>query len=183
LNAQIFITIKVKTSIYLVKSVQLIKFNKGITMPKSTKKVYMGPVEFSPYRAKKGEAYMNSAQKAHFRKILLAWKTTLMEEVELAKQNMQHESETYADLVDSATQETNVNLEIKKRDRERKLLRKIDKSLEQLDHDDSVTVSMPEYGYCEDCGAEIGLKRLEARPTATLCIDCKTLQEIKEKQE
>jgi DnaK suppressor protein len=152
-------------------------------MPKSTKKVYMGPVEFSPYRAKKGEAYMNTTQKNHFRKILNDWKAKLMEEIEFAKQNMQHESETYADLVDSATQEANVNLEIKKRDRERKLLRKIDKSLEQIDHDEQTPSTIPFYGYCEDCGAEIGIKRLEARPTATLCIDCKTLQEIKEKQE
>jgi len=152
-------------------------------MPKSTKKVYMGPVEFSPYRAKKSEIYMGNPQRTHFRKILLAWKTNLMEEIESAKKSMQHESETYADLVDSAAQETNVNLEIKKRDRERKLLRKIDKSLVQLDTDEQTPSSIPEYGYCEDCSAEIGIKRLEARPTATLCIDCKTLQEIKEKQE
>ena len=151
-------------------------------MPKPTKKVYMGPVEFSPYREKKGEHYMSDSQKTHFRKILLDWKASLMEEIELAKQSMQHESETYADLVDSATQETNVNLEIKKRDRERKLLHKIDKSLDQIDHDEQFP-NAPEYGFCEDCGAEIGIKRLEARPTATLCIDCKTLQEIKEKQE
>jgi DnaK suppressor protein len=147
------------------------------------KKISMGPVDFSPYRAKKGEPYMNKDQRVHFKQILLNWKAKLMEEIELAKQSMQHESETYADVVDSATQETNVNLEIKKRDRERKLLHKIDKSLDQIDHDDQTPSSIPSYGYCEDCGANIGIKRLEARPTATLCIDCKTLQEIKEKQE
>jgi len=143
-------------------------------MAKSTKKVYMGPVEFSPYRAKKGESYMNEPQKAHFREILLNWKEKLMEEIEFAKQSMQHESETYADLVDSAAQETNVSLEIKKRDRERKLIKKIDSTIERIEGDD--------YGFCDQCGVDIGVRRLEARPTANLCVDCKTLDEIKEKQ-
>jgi DnaK suppressor protein len=177
----ILLTLLFKTSIFLIKSVQLLNLMQGIIMPKSSKKIYMGPVEFSPYRIKKGETYMNLDQRVHFKKILLTWKAVLMEEIELAKQSIQHDSETYADVVDSATHETNVNLEIKKRDRERKLLRKIDKSLDQIDHDDHAPV-MPLYGYCQDCGADIGIKRLEARPTATLCIDCKTLQEIKEKE-
>ncbi len=127
-----------------------------------------------PYTSKKGEDYMNDAQREHFRKILLAWKTELMEEVDRTVDHMKNEAANFADPADRATQEEEFSLELRTRDRERKLIKKIDESLMNLDAD--------EYGYCEACGIEIGVRRLEARPTATLCIDCKTLEEIKEKQ-
>lgn len=127
-----------------------------------------------PYQSKKGEEYMNDEQREHFRQILLAWKRELMEEVDRTVDHMQSDASNFADPADRATQEEEFSLELRTRDRERKLIKKIDESLSAIDAD--------EYGYCEACGVEIGIKRLEARPTATLCIDCKTLQEIKEKQ-
>ena len=128
---------------------------------------------FTPYRPKKGEEYMNEQQREHFRDILLAWKKELMEESERTVSYMQNEHLNLPDPSDRASQEEEFSLELRARDRERKLLRKIDKSLKRLSEDD--------YGYCEACGVEIGIRRLEARPTADLCIDCKQLQEKKEK--
>jgi DnaK suppressor protein len=133
------------------------------------------PVEgIEPYQPKKGEEYMNDAQVEHFRHILLAWKRELMEEVDRTVGHMKEDAANFADPADRASQEEEFALELRTRDRERKLIKKIDESLEDI--------KTGEYGYCEQCGIEIGLRRLEARPTATLCIDCKTLQEIKEKQ-
>ncbi|MEJ2760809.1 MAG: RNA polymerase-binding protein DksA [Gammaproteobacteria bacterium] len=129
---------------------------------------------FTPYEPEKGEEYMNPEQVAHFRKILLDWKQTLMEEVDRTVHHMQDEASNFPDPNDRATQEEEFALELRTRDRERKLIRKIDEALDDLESGD--------YGYCEICGVEIGIKRLEARPTATLCIDCKTLDEIKERQ-
>jgi DnaK suppressor protein len=129
---------------------------------------------FTPYVQKRGEAYMNAAQVTHFRKILLDWKRSLMEEVDRTVHHMQDEASNFPDPNDRATQEEEFALELRTRDRERKLIKKIDESLVDLEKGD--------YGFCEICGVEIGIKRLEARPTATLCIDCKTLDEIKEKQ-
>ena len=129
---------------------------------------------FTPYVQKRGEAYMNAAQVAHFRKILHDWKRSLMEEVDRTVHHMQDEASNFPDPNDRATQEEEFALELRTRDRERKLIKKIDESLVDLEKGD--------YGFCEICGVEIGIKRLEARPTATLCIDCKTLDEIKEKQ-
>ncbi|MGQ9660213.1 MAG: RNA polymerase-binding protein DksA [Thermochromatium sp.] len=129
---------------------------------------------FEPYQARSDEEYMNPAQEAHFRKILLAWKQSLMEEVDRTVHHMQDEATNFPDPNDRATQESEFSLELRTRDRERKLIKKIDEALERLDNH--------EYGYCEACGAQIGIRRLEARPTATLCIDCKTLEEIREKQ-
>jgi len=129
---------------------------------------------FTPYVPKRGEAYMNAAQVTHFRKILLDWKRSLMEEVDRTVHHMQDEASNFPDPNDRATQEEEFALELRTRDRERKLIKKIDESLIDLEKGD--------YGFCEICGVEIGIKRLEARPTATLCIDCKTLDEIKEKQ-
>ena len=117
---------------------------------------------------------MNDAQLAHFRKILLAWKEQLLNEAESTKSYIQDESTAMPDINDRATQEEEFALALRTRDRERKLIRKIDKSLAELENGD--------YGFCETCGVEIGLRRLEARPTATQCIDCKTLSEMKEKQ-
>jgi len=128
----------------------------------------------SPYQSKKGENYMNDAQKAHFRSLLLAWKSELMEEVDRTVSHMKDEAANFPDPADRATQEEEFSLELRARDRERKLIKKIDSTLELIEQDD--------YGYCEACGIEIGVQRLEARPTATQCIDCKTLAEIKEKQ-
>ncbi|MBD2860012.1 RNA polymerase-binding protein DksA [Spongiibacter sp. KMU-158] len=130
---------------------------------------------FTPYKAKKGEAYMNDAQKDHFRQILLNWKSELMEEVDRTVTHMKDEAANFPDPADRATQEEEFSLELRTRDRERKLIKKIDSTIDLIDEDD--------YGYCDTCGVEIGIQRLEARPTATLCIDCKTLDEIKERQE
>lgn len=129
---------------------------------------------FTPYKEKKGEEYMNEAQVAHFREILLAWKRDLMEEVDRTVHHMQDEAANFPDPNDRATQESEFSMELRTRDRERKLIKKIDEAIAKLDRN--------EYGYCESCGVEIGIRRLEARPTATLCIDCKTLDEIREKQ-
>jgi len=127
-----------------------------------------------PYKAGKGEEYMNEAQKEHFRTILLAWRDELADEISRTVHSMQDETENHPDPNDRASQESEMSLELRSRDRERKLIKKINEALELIDQDD--------YGYCESCGVEIGVQRLEARPTATLCIDCKTLQEIREKQ-
>ena len=130
--------------------------------------------EFKPYKVKKGEEYMSDGQLAHFSEILNAWKQDLMDEVDRTVGHMKDEAANFPDPADRATQEEEFSLELRTRDRERKLIKKIDESLEMINNG--------EYGYCETCGVEIGLKRLEARPTATQCIDCKSLDEIKEKQ-
>lgn len=130
--------------------------------------------DFKPYEAAPGEEYMNDAQEAHFISILRNWKQELMEEVDRTKEHMQTEVNNYADPNDRASQEEEFNLELRTRDRERKLIKKIDKTLDMIESGD--------YGFCKACGIEIGIRRLEARPTADQCIDCKTLAEIKEKQ-
>jgi DnaK suppressor protein len=127
-----------------------------------------------PYASKKGEKYMNKKQLEHFRLVLNAWKKELSEEITRTVHQMRDEPENPPDPNDRASQETDMSLELRSRDRERKLIKKIDESIERLDNGD--------YGYCDNCGVEIGLERLEARPTAELCIDCKTLDEIREKQ-
>lgn len=128
-----------------------------------------------PYQEKKGEEYMNEAQREHVRKILGAWRQILMEEVDRTVTHMKDEASNFPDPSDRASQEEEFSLELRTRDRERKLIKKIEDSLENLKSED--------FGYCETCGIEIGIRRLEARPTATLCIDCKTLSEIKERQD
>ncbi len=138
------------------------------------KAVAEGFNSFKPYKEKKGEEYMNSAQREHFRNILESWKKELMEEVDRTVHHMRDEAANFPDPNDRASQESEFALELRTRDRERKLIKKIDESLELLNSGD--------YGYCESCGVEIGIRRLEARPTATQCIDCKTLDEIREKQ-
>ncbi|MEY4515707.1 MAG: polymerase-binding protein DksA [Pseudomonadota bacterium] len=127
-----------------------------------------------PYQPAADEDYMSEAQMAHFRSILEAWKAELMQEVDRTMNYMQDESSALPDVNDRATQEEEFAIELRTRDRERKLIRKIEQSIRAINEDD--------YGYCDTCGIEIGLRRLEARPTATQCIDCKTLAEIKEKQ-
>jgi DnaK suppressor protein len=129
---------------------------------------------FSPYAPKKGEEYMNAKQRSHFRKILENLKGELSQEIDRTVHTMQDEATVFADPNDRASQESDMALELRNRDRERKLIKKIDETIARIDAN--------EYGYCESCGVEIGLKRLEARPTATLCIDCKTLDEMRERQ-
>lgn len=128
----------------------------------------------SPYQPGAKEEYMSAGQLEHFRKILEAWRSELMQEVDRTVTHMQDESTALPDINDRATQEEEFAIELRTRDRERKLIRKIEQSLQAIEEED--------YGYCDTCGIEIGLRRLEARPTATQCIDCKTLAEIKEKQ-
>ena len=136
---------------------------------------HAGPVPgIAPYIEKKGEEYMNEKQVKHFHNILMTWKKELMEEVDRTVHHMQDEASNFPDPNDRATQESEFSMELRARDRERKLIKKIEESIRNLDND--------EFGYCEACGVEIGIRRLEARPTATLCIDCKILDEIREKQ-
>lgn len=127
------------------------------------------------YEEQAGEEYMNKRQLAHIEKILLAWRLSLMEEVDRTVSHMKDEAANFPDPSDRASQEEEFSIELRTRDRERKLIEKIDDALNRLRRQD-------EFGYCEACGIDIGLRRLEARPTATLCIDCKTLSEIKERQ-
>ena len=134
----------------------------------------LGYTNFTPYKEKKGEEYMNPKQVEHFRSILDGWKQQLMDKVDETVHHMQDDASNFPDPNDRASQESEFAMELRTRDRERKLIKKIDESLEDLDNED--------YGYCESCGVEIDIRRLEARPTATQCIDCKTLNEIREKQ-
>jgi|TARA_B100001175_G_scaffold132270_1_gene112436 DnaK suppressor protein len=150
------------------------------TLKKNTKKVVKTNTiandksKIAPYKPKKNEKYMSAAMKKHFIAVLLLWKEHLKEEMQKTFDHLRAKGETYADPIDRASQEEEFAFELRTRDRERKLINKIAISIEQIKQD--------EYGWCESCGDEIGIKRLEARPTATHCIDCKTLDEIKEKQ-
>ena len=131
--------------------------------------------DFKAYKPGRGESYMSDEQIEHFRGILLNWRGELVDEVTRTVTHMKDEAANFPDPADRATQEEEFSLELRTRDRERKLIKKIDSTLDRLQNDD--------YGYCDACGIEIGIQRLEARPTATMCIDCKTLAEIKERQE
>ena len=144
--------------------------NRRLSMPANSAPIH----GFKPYKEKKGEEYMNEKQLEHFRSILQAWKDELMEEVDRTVDHMKDDAANFPDPADRASQEEEFSLELRTRDRERKLIKKIDESMNEVD--------TGEYGYCETCGVEIGIRRLEARPTATQCIDCKSLDEIKEKQ-
>ena len=128
----------------------------------------------APYVISKGEEYMNEKQQEHFKLILKAWRVELMEEVDRTVSHMKDEASNFPDPSDRATQEEEFSLELRTRDRERKLIKKINKTLIRIEEDD--------YGFCDQCGIDIGIRRLEARPTAELCVDCKTLDEIREKQ-
>lgn len=130
--------------------------------------------QFASYVPKKGEEYMSSRQLAHFRHILETLKAELMSDIERTVHTMQDEATVFADPNDRASQETDIAIELRNRDRERKLIKKIEETIALIESGD--------YGYCAGCGVDIGIKRLEARPTATLCIDCKTLEEVREKQ-
>ena len=130
--------------------------------------------QFAPYVPKKGEEYMSAKQLAHFRTILETLKSELMSDIERTVHTMQDEATVFADPNDRASQETDIAIELRNRDRERKLIKKIEETIDHIESGD--------YGYCNGCGVEIGIKRLEARPTATMCIDCKTLEEVRERQ-
>ncbi|CAH0538710.1 RNA polymerase-binding protein DksA [Vibrio marisflavi] len=145
-------------------------------MPESKKKALgiLAIAGVEPYKETAGEEYMSPEQMAHFTKILEAWRNQLREEVDRTVHHMQDEAANFPDPVDRASQEEEFSLELRNRDRERRLIKKIEKTLNKIEEDD--------FGFCESCGVEIGIRRLEARPTADLCIDCKTLAEIKEKQ-
>ncbi len=134
-----------------------------------------GPIHgVAPYKRGSGEIYMSEEQLEHFQNILLNWKRELMEEVDRTVHHMKDEAANFPDPNDRATQESEFGLELRTRDRERKLLRKIDSALGRID-DGS-------YGFCEETGEEIGLKRLEARPVATLCLEAQERRELAEKQ-
>jgi DnaK suppressor protein len=137
-------------------------------------KIGASPFSFKPYEEKPGEEYMNEEQGRHFLRILTNWKAELMAEVDRTVHHMQDDAANFPDPNDRATQESEFSLELRTRDRERKLIKKIEESIKAIEAGD--------YGYCDSCGIEIGIRRLEARPTATLCIDCKTLDELREKQ-
>ena len=127
-----------------------------------------------PYKPKGKEEYMNARQLAYFRHMLEDMKRELSQDIDRTVHTMQDEATIFADPNDRASQESDMSLELRNRDRERKLIKKIDETILRID--------AGEYGYCDACGVEIGLKRLEVRPTATLCIDCKTLDEMRERQ-
>ena len=143
-------------------------------MPKNKALGILALAGVEPYVEKPNEEYMNEDQLEHFKKILDAWRVQLREEVDRTVTHMQDEAANFPDPVDRAAQEEEFSLELRARDRERKLIKKIEKTLQLIEED--------EFGFCKECGVDIGIRRLEARPTADLCIDCKTLAEIKEKQ-
>ena len=156
---------------------------KNVAKRKSaTKKIIINPSDydsfaksFVPYKISKTEKYMNKSQQKHFINILNSWKNALDNEQEKTEKLIQQDQSNFPDSLDRASKEEEFMLELRKRERERKLISKIELSLKDIEDD--------LYGYCETCGVEIGIKRLEARPTATQCIDCKTVDEIKEKQQ
>ena len=133
-----------------------------------------GPRNVKPYIVKRGELYMSKEQLEHFRSILNSWKRDLMVEVDRTVSHMKDEAANFPDPNDRATQEEEFSLELRTRDRERKLIRKIDDALKRID-DGS-------YGYCLETGEEIGIKRLEARPVATLSIEAQERRERRERQ-
>jgi DnaK suppressor protein len=133
-----------------------------------------GPRNVQPYIVKRGEQYMSKEQAEHFRQILHTWKRDLMEEVDRTVTHMKDEAANFPDPNDRATQEEEFSLELRTRDRERKLIRKIDEALKRIE-DGS-------YGYCLETGEEIGIKRLEARPVATLSIEAQERRERRERQ-
>lgn len=170
---------KKKGSVKKTTSPKTKAMSKSAVKKRTVSKTPQRPVDsafrnYTPYEPKKSEKYMSEDQLGHFRQILNNWRRELMEEVDRTVHHMQDEAANFPDPADRATQEEEFSIELRTRDRERKLIKKIDQTIDRLDQDD--------YGYCDTCGIEIGLRRLEARPTATQCVDCKSLDEIKERQ-
>jgi DnaK suppressor protein len=152
-----------------------VSYNVGdMTMPRTTERQLETLKKIGPYKAKKGEEYMNAKQLAHFEKLLIGVKEELLAGSDRTVHEMQEEAASPADILDKAAKEEEFALKLRARDRELKLIKKIEEALD--------SINRKEYGYCEICGAEIGIGRLEARPTATQCIDCKTVEEIRERQ-
>ena len=152
--------------------------------PKKTKTKKSSPKKYEeaqflasikPYALKKNEKYMNAKQKQHFVAILDSWAEQLQIEQNRTADKIQENVTNFPDESDRATHEEEFTLELRTRERERKLLSKINESIDDLKSNN--------YGYCASCGIEIGIRRLEARPTATRCIDCKTIEEIHERQQ
>jgi len=152
----------------------IVKFEKKTKPVKTGQMRSSMNINVSPYSERKGEDYMSPSQQDHFRKILMQWKQQLLQDMDRTMHHLQDEAANFPDPNDRASQEEEFSLELRARDRERKLIKKIEEALHKIDEG--------EYGYCDACGVEIGIRRLEARPTANLCIDCKTLDEIREKQ-
>ncbi len=142
--------------------------------PETSASLLAGPRNVQPYVSRKGEEYMNKEQLEHFRTILSVWKKDLMQEVDRTMLHMKDEAANFPDPNDRATQESEFSLELRTRDRERKLIRKIDEALKRIE-DGS-------YGYCLETGEPIGVKRLEARPVATLSVEAQERRERREKQ-
>lgn len=142
------------------------------TQPKG-RKLGTGPSGFLPYEASKDEIYMSEAQLAHFHRVLNLWKEQLYADREATTHQMRDDTLNFPDPLDRAALEEEHTLEWRAREREHRLIAKIDQAIARIKQGD--------YGYCDGCGAEIGIRRLEARPTATQCIDCKTIDEIREK--
>lgn len=130
--------------------------------------------QFQTFSPEPGEDYMSARQLAHFRMALEGVRLELGKDIDRTVHTLQDEATVFADPNDRASQESDLALELRSRDRERRLIKKIDEALNRIENG--------EYGYCDSCGVEIGYLRLEARPTATLCIDCKTLEEMRERQ-
>ena len=174
------ITKKVASKKPAAKKVTAKKVTAKKAAPKKAKKIekyeeaqFLASIK--PYALKKNEKYMNAKQKQHFQEILVSWKEQLQIEQDRTADKIQKNVSHFPDESDRATHEEEFTLELRTRERERKLLSKISESIEDLKSDD--------YGYCASCGIEIGIRRLEARPTATRCIDCKTIEEIHERQQ
>lgn len=137
------------------------------------------------YQTEPDEKYMSARQKKHFANMLTLFKQELMQGNEKARERLRHDSIIVSDITDQASQEANRQLDLRVQGREHRLIKKIDAALMKLIHDQQLEQSGQKgdkYGYCDDCGGQIGLRRLEARPTANLCFDCKTLEEMREKQ-
>lgn len=139
-------------------------------MQDSTKNAMFG---VTPYEESKGEEYMGPPMRKHFTQLLNAWKQHLMQSVDQTVAHTKNDAARFSDPADHASQEEDFALELKNRDRERKLIKRIDKCLQKI--------SEEEYGWCNSCGIEIGLRRMEARPIVDLCFDCKEIAEKKEK--
>ena len=164
-------TNKNTSSVRKIKATELKKTGNEVNKPSPVDSPFKN---FNPYKPKKNEVFMSDGQLDHFRQILLSWRQELMEEVDRTMNHMQEEAINYPDPTDRAAQEEEFSIELKTRDRERRLIKKIDQTIDRIDQED--------YGYCDTCGIEIGLRRLEARPTANQCIDCKSHDELRERQ-
>ncbi len=169
----------VKTPIKPIQKTKIVKPTLPITQKSTIKEepivdTTLDEFDFNPHEVANAEGYMDDEQLEYFRKILLSWRQQLMQEVDNTIGHLQEDVLALPDPIDRASQEEGFSLELRARDRDRKLMQKIASALDRIESGD--------YGYCEDCGADIGVNRLEARPTATKCIDCKTYSEIREKQ-